>query len=420
MLTDKSCRAAVPGAKPIRLYDTQGLYLEISPSGGKHWRMKYRYGGKEKRLALGSYPLVPLAEARQKRDSARKMLIDGLDPILLKKEERKQALAGRENTFKTIALEWYSRHIDEWDARYARTMMKRLESDVFPILGNMPIDDIRAQDLLLLVQRIEKRKAYEIAHRAIQTCSQIFRYAVITGRADRNPASDFKGALKTVKTVHYAALDSSELPEFLAALERNDARLYLYTRLAIKFLMLTFVRTSEMIEARWEEINFEDKLWVIPAERMKMRRPHIVPLSSQALEILKQLKETSPCCPYIFPSAINARKHMSNNTVLKALDRMGYKGRMTGHGFRALAMSTIKEKLGYQHEVVDRQLAHAPRNQIDAAYDRAQYLEQRKIMMQDWADYIQAIIIGRKLPAILVNPHFRVRVLSESSGHDVA
>lgn len=400
MLTDKTCRAAVPGTKPIRLYDSQGLYLEISPSGGKHWRMKYRYGGKEKRLALGSYPLVSLAEARQKRDIARKMLIDGLDPVLIKKDERRQALAGKSNTFQAIALEWYERHTDEWDARYARTMMKRLEADVLPVIGSIPINDIRAQDLLLIVQRIEKRKAYEIAHRAIQTCNQIFRYAVITGRAERNPAADFKGALKTVKTVHYAAIDSSELPDFLASLERNDARLYLYTRLAIKFLMLTFVRTSEMVESRWEEINFEDKLWVIPAERMKMRRPHIVPLSSQALEILEQLKELSPCCPYIFPSQINARKHMSNNTVLKALDRMGYKGRMTGHGFRALAMSTIKEKLGYQHEVVDRQLAHAPKSQIDAAYDRAQYLDQRKIMMQDWADYIQAIIIGRKLPAV--------------------
>lgn len=400
MLTDKNCRAATPGEKPVKLFDSQGLYLEVYPSGSKLWRYKYRYSGKEKRMSLGPYPLVPLSEARLKRDKARKLLLDGLDPSFLKKEERRLSLEGGQNSFEAIGREWYERNVEGWNKRYAQTLLKRLEADVFPVIGSMPINDIRPIELMDIIKRIEKRKAYEIAHRAIQTCSQIFRYAVITGRAERNPASDFKGALKTVKTVHYAALDSSELPEFLAALERNDARLYLYTRLAIKFLMLTFVRTSEMIEARWEEINFEDKLWVIPAERMKMRRPHIVPLSSQALEILRQLKETSPCCPYIFPSAINARKHMSNNTVLKALDRMGYKGRMTGHGFRALAMSTIKEKLGYQHEVVDRQLAHAPRNQIDAAYDRAQYLEQRKIMMQDWADYIQAIIIGRKLPAV--------------------
>ncbi len=396
-LTDKACKNAQPADKPRKLADSHGLYLEIMPGGAKYWRFKYRFQGKEKRLALGVYPFISLAEARQKRDKAKRLLLEGQDPSSAKKEEKRTALQNAINTFEDIAREWHQNNLEKWNSRYGKTILHRLETDVFPTIGAMPIAQIRAPELLAIVRNIEKRGAYEIAHRAIQTCGQIFRYAVITGRADRNPATDFRGALKATQKTHYAAIESDDLPEFTQALERNDARLYLHTRLAIKLLMMTFVRTSEMIEAKWSEFNFQDKKWVIPAERMKMRRPHIVPLSRQAIGILEQLKELSRGSDYVFPSQINLRKHMSNNTILKALERMGYKGRMTGHGFRALAMSTIKEKLGYRHEVIDRQLAHAPANKIDAAYDRAKFLDERKIMMQEWSDYLEKMAKSQKI-----------------------
>ncbi|QQG35486.1 MAG: integrase arm-type DNA-binding domain-containing protein [Micavibrio aeruginosavorus] len=226
MLTDKACRAAIPESKPKKIFDSQGLYLEVLPAGGKYWRLKYRYRGKEKRLALGVYPNISLAEARQRRDKAKRQLEEGIDPSFSKKEEKRLSKESGKNTFECIAREWHDNSIEGWDSRYAVTVMKRLESDVFPSIGHMPINSIRAPELLEIVRKIEKRKAYEIAHRAIQTCNQVFRYAVITGRTDRNPALDFRGVLKTTKTKHFAAIDSSDLPDFLAALEQNDARLY--------------------------------------------------------------------------------------------------------------------------------------------------------------------------------------------------
>lgn len=395
-LTDKACKAAKPAEKPRKLADSQGLYLEIMPGGAKYWRLKYRFQGKEKRLALGVYPEVSLAEAREKRDQARKNLANGIDPSFARKEQKRLSNLGSQNSFEMIAREWHETNLDRWSADYGKNLLHRLEADIFPDLGHRPVAMITPPELLETIRKIETRGAHEIAHRAVQTCGQIFRYAIVTGRAERNPASDLQGALRPTKKSHYAALEAEDLPAFIEALERNDARLYQHTRLATKLLMLTFVRTSELIEAKWDEFNLEKREWIIPAERMKMRRPHIVPLSRQAMEILTELKTLAGNRDYILPSQINPRKHMSNNTILKALERMGYKGRMTGHGFRALAMSTIKEKLGYRHEVVDRQLAHAPANKIDAAYDRAKFLDERKIMMQKWADYLEMIATGNK------------------------
>jgi integrase len=277
-----------------------------------------------------------------------------------------------------------------------------LELDVFSALGKRPIADITPKEIIEVLRKVEERGAQELARRLKQTCSQIFRFAIIEDKTTANPAATFfnKDALKPFAKGHYAALESRDIPAFLQALEKNEARLYPVTRHALKLMMLTFVRTSELIGARWSELDLDNAEWLIPAERMKMRRPHIVPLSKQALAIFRELESKrvqwgSESVPdYVFGHQSNPRKCMSNNTLLKAIERLGYKGKTTGHGFRAMAMSTIKEKLGYRHEVVDRQLAHAPQNKVDAAYDRAQFIDERRTMMQHWADYLETVAKG--------------------------
>lgn len=398
-LTNTCCLKAKPKTKAFKMADGEGMYLEITPSGGKYWRLKYRFGNKEKKLALGVYPEVSLAEARERRFDARKLLAAGIDPSEARQEQKRTALLNAANTFEAVAREWHEHNKGGCSAKHAGNLLHRLELDIFPEIGHHPIASVTARQILEALRKIEKRGAHEIARRARQICGQVFRYAVVTDRAERNPVPDLQGALKPFKQGHYAALEANDLPEFLAAMERNDGRLYMPTRCATRLLMLTFVRTSELIEANWTEFNLEAGEWIIPAERMKMRRPHIVPLSRQAISILNDMKQLTGKWEWVFPNQAHPRKHMSNATILRALLRMGYKGKMTGHGFRALAMSTIKEKLGYRHEVVDRQLAHAPRNKIDAAYDRAQFLPDRRKMMQEWADYLDDI---QKNPAIVI------------------
>jgi len=399
-LTAKACDNAKPTAKPYKLADGGGLYLEIMPNGAKYWRCKYRFMGKEKRLAFGVYPEVGLGAARDKRETARKLLADGTDPAFAKKEQKRQNKLVAATTFEAVATEWAKHQADRWSDRHHDLIISRLKADIFPEIGHLPIAQIRPLDILLAIKKVEDRAAHEVARRLLQTCNQVFRYAIVHEKAERNPAADLKGALKPYKKTHYAALDIKKLPVFMSQLEHNEARLYPHTRLAMKMMVLTFVRTGELIGARWDEINWAEKQWEIPATRMKMKQPHIVPLSRQVLAILKELHDISTNAVYIFPSQIRSNKHMSNNTLLKALERMGYKGEATGHGFRALAMSTIKEKLGYRHEVVDRQLAHAQRNQVDAAYDRAQFLDERRKMMQKWADYIDSIANGGQVIAM--------------------
>lgn len=397
MLTDTAIRSAKGKEKAYRLFDDRGLYLEVMPNGSRYWRMKYRYLNKEKRLALGVYPEVSLAEAREKRDQSRKQLAGGVDPSFVKQEQKRLVGLNAGNTLEAVAREWHGHNLEKWGPNHAETILRRLERDLFPGLGHIPIKDISAPRLLKAIQDIEKRGAHEVARRAWQVSGQVFRYAVVTGRAEFDPSSALKGALKPFKRGHYAAFEAKELPEFLSKLYMNEARLFVQTRLAIELMMLTFVRTSELIMAKWSELELEEKRWVIPAERMKMRKPHIVPLSEQSLVILAELKKMNGHREWIFPAQTDPRKHMSNNTILMALGRMGYRGKMTGHGFRALAMSTIKEKLGYRHEVVDRQLAHAHRNTVDAAYDRAKFLEERAEMMQKWANYLQALATNGKV-----------------------
>ena len=397
MLTNKDIQNAKPRDKLYRVFDGHGLYLEINPNGSKYWRLKFRVGGKEKRLALGVYPEVTLAEARDKRADARKLLASGVDPSSAKTERKYLTAQNTANTFESVAREWHAHNLEKWTPNYAADILHRLEMDIFGVIGKRPIVDISPLLMLETLKKIEKRGAHEMSRRAMQYCGQIFRYAIVTGRAERNPTADLKGALKPVKHGHFSALEAKDLPEFLHALEGNEARLFIQTRLAIRLMMLTFVRTGELIKSKWDEFNLDSGEWNIPAERMKMRRPHIVPLSKQAIALLQDIQKLSGNRDYVFASVAKPRQHMSNNTILKALERLGYKGRMTGHGFRALAMSTIKEKLGYRHEVVDRQLAHAHSNKNDAAYDRAKFLPERCKMMQQWADYLDAIASDGKV-----------------------
>jgi len=296
-----------------------------------------------------------------------------------------------------IAREWFENRKDRWKPRYAVEIITRLENDIFPHLGSFPIKEIEPPLLLQVIRKIENRKAYELAKRQLQKCGEIFRYGIATGKAIRDPSADIKEALKPVKKGHFAAIEIEELPDFIYAIERNDARLYPNTRNALNLMMRTFVRTVELIGASWDEINFDTKEWTIPAERMKMGKEHIVPLSSQAIEILDNQKKLTGHWPLIFPSNVKPQKSMSNNTILGAIKRLGYQGRMTGHGFRALALSAIKQELGYRHEVADRQLAHVPKNKVDKAYDRALFLKERTVMMQDWSDYLDYIAQNGKV-----------------------
>ncbi len=392
VVCENAAKRAKESGRPLKLADGLGLYLQAMPSGARYWRFKYRFAGKEKLLALGVYPEVGLKEARDKRDWARKLLADNQDPSQIKKEKRLQAYTESENTFEKLAREWFEQQRAVLTKKHADALVARFERDVFPHIGRLPVKDIKPVYVLEVCRKVEARKAYDVARRIKQTCGQIFRYGISTSRAERDPTLDLRDALRPYKPEHYATLDIKELPEFLKVLEKNEARLYLDTRLAMKLLMLTFVRTSELINAKWSEIDLDDATWIIPAARMKMRRDHIVPLSVQSVAILRELKTHNGHREWVFPNQARPRKPMSNATITRALMRMGYKNRMTGHGFRALAMTTIKEKLGYRHEVIDRQLAHAHKSKIIAAYDRAQFLDDRRKMMQEYADYIDSII----------------------------
>ncbi len=390
-LTDTACKNAKKNEKVYKLGDSEGLFLLIKPNGAKHWRLKYYFHKKERLMALGAYPHVSLSQARKKKDDARALLAEGIDPLIDKKKREQLAHTDSKDTFEVVAREWYENRKSRWSEKYAKNVMSRLEADVFPQLGVYPISQIEAPMILAAIRLIEKRNARELAKRQLQKCGEIFQYAIATGRINRDPTYGLSKALEPMIKNHYNAITIEELPEFLSVFERNDARLYPTTRHAMALLMHTFVRTSELINAEWKEIDFDKALWSIPAERMKMKRPHKVPLSHQVIEILKAQKELTGHWPHVFPSPVKPAQSMSNNTILSALKGMGYRGRMTGHGFRSLAMSAIKEKLNYRHEVVDRQLAHVQKSQIDQAYDRADYMDDRAKMMQEWSDYIDVL-----------------------------
>jgi len=384
-LSDAKARNAKPRPKPYKMSDGEGLFLVVMPSGSKYWRLKYFFQGKEKLLALGVYPEITLADARHRRAEARKVLAAGNDPGEAKKEAKRLAVLKAENTFEAVAREWHETRKHMWVAKHAAQIMARLEADIFPKIGFRPIADVTAAELLAMARAIEGRGAGELAHRAVQYSGQVFTYALVTQRVERNPAADLRGALRPVKKKHLAYLKAAELPDFLKKLDVYDGALQ--TKLAMKFLLLTFVRTGELRGAEWPEINFEKKEWRIPAERMKMRDPHIVPLSRQAAAALRELQPLTGQWRYVFPNQDKPSGCMSENTILFGLYRMGYHSRATGHGFRSTA-STILNEHGFAPDVIERQLAHSDRNRVRAAYNHAQYLPERRKMMQWWADYL--------------------------------
>jgi len=396
-LNDKTCSTAKPKEKIYKLYDGGGLYLEVTPKGGKLWRLKYRYLNKEKKLSIGVYPTITLAEARNKREEAKRLLANGLDPSSVKQEVKQERMSVAANTFEVIALEWYALKTPEWSKSNAENVLKRLEKDVFPILGKYPIKIITHKMILDLANSIKERGAHELAKRVVQMCKNIFQYAVVTGRTEKNIAEDLKGLIKSETKNHHAAIEAKDIPQFMADLRNHKAKLNYQTYLAVNFMMLTFLRTGEMIKAEWNEFDFDEKIWIVPAPRMKMKKEHIVPLSRQAIEILQELRALHNHPRYVFPSRNTRNHHMSNNTILMALDRMGYRGKMTGHGFRALAMSTIMEKLHYRYEIPDAQLAHAKKGDVARAYDRAKFIPERITMMQEWADYLDHVAQGGKV-----------------------
>lgn len=390
-LSDAKVRNAKPKAKPYKISDGGGMFLLVSPTGSKYWRFKYHYAGKEKLLALGVYPDVGLEDARDLRGKARKMLAAGNDPSEAKRETKRQTFLKAENSFEAVAREWFEKRKHEWKANSARTVLNRLERDIFPKLGSRPVADITAPDVLSMLRVVEGRGALDMAKRAMQTCGQVFMYAIATGRAVRNPVPDLRGALKTHVSKNRAYLKAAELPEFLQKLDAYEGEPE--TKLAVKFLVLTFVRTIELRGAEWKEIDFDKAEWRIPAERMKMKESHIVPLSRQAIRVLKELKKWSGNHRFVFPNRHNALAYMSENTILYALYRMGYHSRATGHGFRATA-STVLNENGFSPDIIERQLAHGERNKIRAAYNHAQYLSERRKMMQWWADYLEDVAKG--------------------------
>lgn len=399
MLTDTKCRSAKARKSPYKMGDSGGLFMLVHPNGSKYWRLKYRVHGKEKLMALGVYPDVSLADARARRDDARKLLATETDPMAHKKERQRQARLKTANTFEAVAREWHGKQAERWEEKTGAKILRYLEKDIFPQLGSRPLADIDAPELLDVLRKIEGRGAYYNATRIKQYCGMIFRYGIATGKCKRDPATDLKGALATAKTQHYAALGIKDMPEFLARLEKNDARLFAQTRRGIRLLMLTATRTTELIQARWDEIDLDKAVWEIPAERMKMGAAHTVPLSRQAVILFREQQEEAKHfnTPWVFPSQPRPKKPMSNNTILMGIKRLGYGGRMTGHGFRSLFMTTLMGELGYPHEIPDAQLAHAKGDNTRRAYDRTKYLLQRKKMMQEWADYLDAIASSGKV-----------------------
>ena len=393
-LTDTAIKKAKPGARPVKLSDGKGMYLLVTEGGSKLWRWKYRADGKEKVMPLGSYPDVSLAQARDALAAARKQLAAGGDPMAKRKADKLAKQFAADNSFQTVALLWWEQWRNAKSPRHADDVHKRLKADVFPAIGKRPISEVQAPELVAMVKGIAARGALDIAKRALQTSGQVFRYAIAHGLAQRNPATDIKPAdiLASRKAGNYARLDAKELPDLLRHMEAYQGAPV--TRMAMKLMALTFVRTSELIGARWAEFDLEAGRWDIPPERMKMKTPHIVPLSSQAIDILKTLQLVSGHNALLFPGERDHEKPMSNNTILKALERMGYKGRMTGHGFRGIA-STVLHEMGLNHAHIELQLAHQERNSVSAAYNHATYLKERAKMMQHWGNYLENCTTGK-------------------------
>ena len=394
-LTDTKVRTIKPTEKPQKLFDGGGLFLLVTPTGGRLWRFKYRFGGSEKLLSIGTYPETSLAEARQRRDQASALLANGIDPSETKKAQK---AAGNQETetFEIIAREWYAKFSPSWATSHAKTTIRRLELFIFPWLGARPVKTITAPELLAALRRIEAKGALETAHRVKQVCGQVFRYAIATGRAERDPSGDLRGAIPPASGKHMATItDPKEIAGLLRSID--DYRGSIVTRCALQLAPLVFVRPGELRQAEWSEFNLETAEWRIPAEKMKAGAVHIVPLSRQALDILREIHPLTGHGRYVFPSPRTDSRPMSSNAILSALRRMGYaKDEMSGHGFRSMA-STLLNEQGWNRDAIERQLAHAERNSVRAAYNYAEFMPERKKMMQAWADYLEGIKSGAKI-----------------------
>lgn len=392
-LSEVKVRTTKPRKNPFKLFDGGGLFLLVTPPGGKLWHFKYRFDDKEKKLALGTYPEISLADARQRRDEARKQIAHGVDPGAVRKAQ-KQAKTEETETFEVIAREWHTKFTPTWTPGHAVTIMSRLERDLFPWIGKRPINQIKAPELLAVLRRVESRGALESAHRIRTIAGQVFRYAVATGRAERDPAADLKGALPQPGEKHHAAItDPKEVAPLLRALDGYQG--HLIVKCALRLAPMFFVRPGELRHAEWSEIDLDEAVWNIPAHKMKMKQAHIVPLCRQAMEILTQLKELTGVSRYVFPSGRSSARPMSNNAVNAALRRMGYdKDTMTGHGFRAMARTILDEVLHIRPDYIEHQLAHAVRDPNGRAYNRTAHLEERRKMMQTWADYLDGLKAG--------------------------
>lgn len=403
MLTDAALKSLKPADRPYKRHDEKGLFLIVKPNGSKLWRFRYQLARKTKELSAGGpYPETSLKEARAIRDEFRRQLRNGIDPSAARKTRQADAAiqaAFTQETFERIAREWHERQATAWSIDHAARVLRRLESDVFPWIGPRPLKDIPAPELLAVLRRIEARGVIETAHRTLSDCSNIFRYGIATGRAERDPAADLRGALSPVKTTHFPAITRPEaIGELLRDLDGYEGQFV--TRCALQLAPLLFVRPSELRQAEWREFDLNTAEWRIPAARMKMGDEHIVPLAWQALAILSDLHALTGSGRYLFPGLRTADRPMSENTVNAALRRLGYdKAEMCGHGFRSMA-STLLHEQGFPSDVIERQLAHSESNKVKAAYNRAAHLPERRRMMQHWADYLSGLKQGGKIVPI--------------------
>ena len=399
-LTNTQIRAAKPRTRDHRLADGQGMYLLVKQNGNKYWRLDYRFRGKRNTLALGVYPEISLQEARERRREARIHLQNDRDPSEVRKEEKR---VKQMNLFKDVACLWWEHNKESWSSGHVLRVRKRLENNIFQDLGHLPIDEITPQKVIATVRRVEARGAFDVASRVNQTIRAVCRFAVQQGIATSNPASELTDIVKRRKVQHRASLPREELPQFLKALETYNDRGRVLTQYAIKLLLLTFVRSRELRGARWEEFNFEDKIWRISAARMKMGNEHLVPLSTQANEVLELLRDMTGHYELVFPSERNRNREMSDNTMRRAIFKLGYDGHHAGkskavpHGFRATASSILNET-GFNPDAIERQLAHVERSGVRAAYTHhARYLEERREMMQWWADYLDEMRVSGRV-----------------------
>lgn len=393
-LTDLEIRRSKPLDKPYTLNDGNGLSLLIEPNGSRGWRFRYRFDGKPKMLSLGTYPLTSLTEARQKRDEAKKLVAAGINPSDVRKRDKQDRQNEISNTFEAIAREWYEKRIDRWSVSYSEEMLKTFEADVFPYIGGRPISEIKPMELMGVLSRLDERGATEKLRKVRQRCGEVWRYAIVTGRAEYNPAPDLASAFSPHKKEHYAFLKTEELPEFFRTLNTYSGSIVV--KLAMRLQVLTGLRPGELRQGQWSEIDFEKRLWEVPPARMKKRRPHCVPLSDQAIAILEQLKPITGQYPFIFPGRIHHSKPISEMAMNVLIRRIGYAGRVTGHGFRH-TMSTILHEQGYNTAWIETQLAHVDKNSIRGTYNHAQYLDGRREMLQWYADYMQALESGQNV-----------------------